>query len=153
MGTPSGEGLNLTLSPSELLKAEDVRTHISAVFLRICAIFLLLNAKQEKQALFMILAHFDKTLQNFTCFNGILGPFLCEKWSVRKLGCTIEFAFRRSDLPCLVLILGYSISLLSPTYASQSAVLRGRESRVESTRLEKKYVPLWAIWFSFVEWN
>ena len=38
-----------------------------------------LNAKQEK------IAQFDKILQNFTCFYGILGPFLCEKCSVWNL--------------------------------------------------------------------
>ena len=48
---------------TELLKAEDVRTHVRAHFLRTCAKFVLLKAKQEKQALFlMILAQFDKIL-------------------------------------------------------------------------------------------
>ena len=51
-----------------LLKVEDMRTHICAVFLRICAKFVFLNVKQEKQELFMILAQFDSILQNFTCF-------------------------------------------------------------------------------------
>ena len=37
---------------SELLKAEDVRTHVLAIFLRVCAKYVLLNAKQGKQALF-----------------------------------------------------------------------------------------------------
>ena len=46
---------------TELLKAEDVKMHICAKFLRISAKFVLLNAKQEKQELFfMILAPFDK---------------------------------------------------------------------------------------------
>ena len=44
---------------AELLKAEDVRKHFCAIFLRICAKFVLLNAKQEKQAFFMIWAQFD----------------------------------------------------------------------------------------------
>ena len=39
-------------SPPELLKVEDLETHVCAIFLRICAKFVLLNAKQEKQALF-----------------------------------------------------------------------------------------------------
>ena len=37
---------------AELLKAEDVRTYVCAIFLRICQNFVLLNAKHEKQALF-----------------------------------------------------------------------------------------------------
>ena len=40
------------LFAADLLKAEDVRTHVCANVLRICAQFVLLNAKQEKQALF-----------------------------------------------------------------------------------------------------
>ena len=36
----------------ELLKVEDVRTHICAIFLRICSTFVPLNVKPEKQALF-----------------------------------------------------------------------------------------------------
>ena len=48
---------------TELLKVEDVQTHVCATFLRICAKCELLNAKQEKQALFfMIFAQFDKLL-------------------------------------------------------------------------------------------
>ena len=35
----------------QLLKVDDVRTHVCAIFLRICAKFVLLNAKQEIQAL------------------------------------------------------------------------------------------------------
>ena len=82
----------------DLLKAEDVRTHICAIFLRICAEFGLLNAKQDKQALFlMVLTQFDKSLQSFMCFYGILGPFLCAKLSVRKFGCATFVAFIRSD--------------------------------------------------------
>ena len=45
----------------ELLKAEDVRTHVPAIFLRICAKLVLLNGKEEK-ALFYDLARFDKIL-------------------------------------------------------------------------------------------
>ena len=65
----------MALVMAELLKVEDVRTHNCAIFLKICAKFLLLNMKQEKQALFMIFAQFDKILKNCT-FYGILGPFL-----------------------------------------------------------------------------
>ena len=61
--------------------------------LRIRAKFVLLNAKQKKN---MILAQFDKILQHFTYFYGILGTFLCAKFSVRKLGCKKELTFRRS---------------------------------------------------------
>ena len=44
-----------------LLKAEEVRTRVCAIFLRICAKFYVLNAKQEKQAhFFMIFAKYDK---------------------------------------------------------------------------------------------
>ena len=35
---------------AELLKVEDVETHVFAMFLRICAKFALFTAKQEKQA-------------------------------------------------------------------------------------------------------
>ena len=34
------------------IRAEDVRTHVRAIFLRIGAKFVLLNAKQEKQTIF-----------------------------------------------------------------------------------------------------
>ena len=54
----------------------------------------------------MILAQFDKILENFTCFYGILGPFPCAKFSVRKFGCAKEFAFRRSDI--FVFVFGFS---------------------------------------------
>ena len=37
---------------SELLKVEDVNTHMRAKFSRICAYFSLLNVEQEKQAIF-----------------------------------------------------------------------------------------------------
>ena len=48
---------------AELLKVEDVRMHVCDFFLRICAKFVLLNAKQEKQAFFfMILAQFETIL-------------------------------------------------------------------------------------------
>ena len=43
----------------------------------------------------MILAQFDKILQNVTCFYDILVPFLYAKLSVRKFGCAKEFAFRK----------------------------------------------------------
>ena len=39
------------VGPADHLKAEGVRTHVSAIFLRICANFVFLNAKQEKQAI------------------------------------------------------------------------------------------------------
>ena len=44
----------------------------------------------------MILAKFDKILEGFTCFYGILSLFLCTKCSVRKFACTKEFTFRSS---------------------------------------------------------
>ena len=44
----------------------------------------------------MILAQFDKILQNVTDFYGILGPFLCAKFSVNKFGCAKVLTFRRS---------------------------------------------------------
>ena len=95
----------------ELLKVEDVRTYICAIVLRICAKFVLLNAKQEyKHFLKMILAQFDKILQNFTCFNGVLGPFLCAKFSVSKFGCAKELSFRRSEQ-------------VIPTFRQKSAVM------------------------------
>ena len=47
-------------NPAELLNAEAVRSHDCAIFLRICAKFVLFNAKQGKQALFNELAQFDK---------------------------------------------------------------------------------------------
>ena len=37
---------------AELLKVEDVQTHVCAKLLSICAIFVFLNSKQEEQALF-----------------------------------------------------------------------------------------------------
>ena len=40
----------------------------------------------------------DKILKVFTCFYGILGPFLCTKLSVRKFGCATELSLRWSDL-------------------------------------------------------
>ena len=40
--------VSITLQSSELIKVEDVKTHICAIFLRIRAKFVLLNAKQEK---------------------------------------------------------------------------------------------------------
>ena len=84
-------------SATELLKVEDVRTHVCANLLRVCAKFVLLNAKPEKQAfLFMIFAQFDKILQNLTWFYGNLGPFLWAKFSVRKFSCAKELSFRRS---------------------------------------------------------
>ena len=57
---------------SELPKVADVQTHVCTKFLSICAKLVLLNAKQEKQALFMILAQFDKIPSGFTGFYGIL---------------------------------------------------------------------------------
>ena len=42
------------------------------------------------------MAQFDKDLKNCAYFYGILGPFLCAKFSVRKFGCAKEFTFRRS---------------------------------------------------------
>ena len=80
----------------ELLKAEDVRRHVSAVFLRIFAKFVLLNAKQEEKALFMILAQFDEILQNCT-FLWHFRPIPPRKLSVEQFGCAKEFAFRRSE--------------------------------------------------------
>ena len=44
----------------------------------------------------MILIQFDKVLQHFTCFYGILGPFLSAKCAVRQFGCPKELTFRRS---------------------------------------------------------
>ena len=44
----------------------------------------------------MILAQFDKILQNFTCFYGILGPFLCTKFPVKKIGCAKQLTLRKS---------------------------------------------------------
>ena len=66
---------------SELLKVEDVRTQVSAIVLRICAKFVLLNAKQEKQAFFLLfLAQIDKFLNVLHVFYGFLGPFLGAKF-------------------------------------------------------------------------
>ena len=45
----------------------------------------------------MILAQFDKIPENYTCFYGIIGQFLCAKFSVRKFGCAKELTFRRCD--------------------------------------------------------
>ena len=42
----------------------------------------------------MNLAQFDKILKNCRCFHGILGKFLCAKFSVKKFDCAKEFAFR-----------------------------------------------------------
>ena len=64
-----------TLKHSELLKVADVQTHICAKLSRICAKFVLLNAKQEKQALFYDLG---------TIWQNSLSPFLYAKFSVRK---------------------------------------------------------------------
>ena len=52
-------------NPAELLNAEAVRSHDCAIFLRICAKFVLFNAKQGKQALFNDLAQFDKILKKY----------------------------------------------------------------------------------------
>ena len=84
----------------ELLKAEDVRTHVCAIVLRNCTKFVLLDAKQEKTKNFflMILAQFDKNFQNCTCFYGILATFLCAKFSVWKICCAKELAYRRSGV-------------------------------------------------------
>ena len=70
---------------AELLKAKDLKTHVRAEFLRIFAKFVLMTLKEEKQALFMILAQFDKILKQITCFYGILGQFLCAEFSVKNL--------------------------------------------------------------------
>ena len=43
-------GDSLFIGDTELLRVEVVRSHGCAIFLRICATFLLLNAKQEKKA-------------------------------------------------------------------------------------------------------
>ena len=49
-----------SIKETELLKVADVQTHVCAKKLRICAKFVFLNAKQEKQALFVISAQLDK---------------------------------------------------------------------------------------------
>ena len=72
---------------SELLKAEVMRTHVCTNCLRMCAKFVLLNAKQENKHLKKNdVATSLKNLKIFTCFYGILGPFLCSKLSVRQIG-------------------------------------------------------------------
>ena len=43
---------NLFIYQAELLKVADVQTHVCAKYLSLCAKFVFLNAKQEKQALF-----------------------------------------------------------------------------------------------------
>ena len=89
----------LILLYSELLKAEVVKLHGCVIFLRICAKFSLLKAKQEKISTFLCFwFNWTKFFKNFTCFiYGILGPFLCAKLSVWNFSCAKEFAFRRSD--------------------------------------------------------
>ena len=53
--------VNIVTLCTELLKVEDVKTHVCAIFLRICAKFVLLNVKQEKNRyFFMIVGQFDK---------------------------------------------------------------------------------------------
>ena len=55
--------------PQELLKAEDVKTHICARFSRICAKFRLLRAKLVKQALFLcFLTKSDKVKKKYSSF-------------------------------------------------------------------------------------
>ena len=81
----------------ELLKVEVMRLHGSAIFVRICAKILLLKVKQEKLALFMIMAQLDQFPQKFTCLYGILGPFFCGKLLVKKFGWAKEFTLRRSE--------------------------------------------------------
>ena len=49
---------------SELLKRTDPRTHVRAKFSRICAIFLLLNAKLAKQPLFHIFGAIWQSFSN-----------------------------------------------------------------------------------------
>ena len=50
------------MNQSELLKVADGQTHTCAKVLSICAQFVFLNEKQEKQALFIIVAQFEKVL-------------------------------------------------------------------------------------------
>ena len=47
----------------------------------------------------MILAQFDKILQNVTCFYGILGPFLCANCQFKNLS-----AQKNLFLECLVCV-------------------------------------------------
>ena len=56
---------------TELLKVADVQTHVCANFLSICAKFVFLDTKQEKNRHFffkIILAQFDKIHYGFTEF-------------------------------------------------------------------------------------
>ena len=57
---------------TELLKVADVQTHVCATFLSICAKFVFLNAKQEKQTLFY---DFGTIWQNSWRFHRFLWHF------------------------------------------------------------------------------
>ena len=59
------------IGPSCLIRASKIWRRGDAClrnFLKICAKFIRLNAKQEKLDFFQNLAQFDKILQGFTCF-------------------------------------------------------------------------------------
>ena len=52
--------LKIDQDSPELLKVEDVRTHVCAIFSRICAKFVLYMRERKNKHFFMILAQFDK---------------------------------------------------------------------------------------------
>ena len=81
---------------AELLKVEDVRTHVCAIFFENLRKICTFEFKQEKQALYWFWHYLTIFFIIFHVFYGILGPFHCAKLSVRKFGCAKELTFRRS---------------------------------------------------------
>ena len=75
------------LKNPELLKVEDVKDHVCAKFSRICAKFIILNAKQEKQAHFYDFGAIWQNPLNVYIFYGILSKFLCAKCLVNNFAC------------------------------------------------------------------
>ena len=82
---------------AKLQKVADMQTHACAFFLmRICAKFAILNAKQDKQALFHDVGTIGHFFKRFHMFKGMSSPFLCAKFSVRKFGLRKRISFQKA---------------------------------------------------------
>ena len=92
------KSINLSVTKQSFIKLKSWGRKAAQLKKIYCALFFTFERQTGKASFFLkwFWHHFDKILQNCTCFYCILGSFLCANLSVWQFGCAKEFTFRRS---------------------------------------------------------